>query len=63
MSPADPRFSARFDPDTWAADLERSTPAGRAAAHTAWREYQRNGIPRSHLPSCEAEGRKANLPV
>jgi hypothetical protein len=62
VSPADPRFPARFDPDTWAADLERSTPAGRSAAQSARREYERDGIPRSHLRACEAEGRKTNLP-
>lgn len=62
MPPTDPRFAARFDPDTWAADLERSTPAGRVAALAARREYERNGIPRSHLRLCEPEGRKTNLP-
>jgi hypothetical protein len=59
---ADPCFPARFDPDAWSADLERSTTAGRAAAQAARREYEHNGVPRSHLRPCEAEGRKTNLP-
>lgn len=62
MPPTEPRFPARFDPDTWAADLARTTPAGRAAAQAGRREYERNGIPRSHLRPCEPEGRKTNLP-
>ena len=57
MPTSDPRFTARFDPDTWETDLSRSTPPGRAAARTARRHYERNGVPRSHLRPCQVEGR------
>jgi hypothetical protein len=55
-APADPRFSARFDPDTWSADLARSTPAGHAAAQAARREYERNGSP--PIPSAPLRTRR-----
>jgi hypothetical protein len=51
------RFPARFDPDTWEKDLERSTPAGRTAAEAA---YERSGVPREHLRPCDPEGRDGN---
>jgi len=54
---SEPRFPARFDPDIWAEDIARSTPAGREAACTARRSYEADGIPRSHLRPCEGEGR------
>jgi len=58
-----PRFPARFDPQAWDEDLARSTPAGRTAVRDARGDYEPNGIPRSHLKPCEAEGRDGtNLP-
>jgi hypothetical protein len=57
MPTSEPIFPARFDPDTWERDLARSTPAGRAAAEAAKVEYERDGVPRSHLKPCEPEGR------
>jgi hypothetical protein len=51
------RFPARFDPDAWETDLARSTPAGRAAAENAKRDYAKNGVPREHLQACDPEGR------
>ncbi len=63
MSPSEARFPARFAPDPWNEDLARSTPVGRQAAEAARRDYEANGIPRSHLRPCEAEGRDGtNLP-
>ena len=63
MSTSDPRFPARFDPEAWATDRARSTPAGRIAAETARHDYEQNGIPQSHLRPCEPEGRTGiNLP-
>lgn len=63
MPPSEPRFPARFDPDPWDEDLARSTPAGRQTAQAARRDYQPNGIPRSHLKPCEAQGSDGtNLP-
>lgn len=56
MSPSEPRLPARFDPDPWDEDLARSTTTGRQAAQAARRDYEPNGIPRSHLKPCEAEG-------
>ncbi len=62
MSTSDPRFPARFDPDPWDEDLAHSTPAGQTAAEAGRRDYELDGIPRSHLKPCEAEGRDgANL--
>jgi hypothetical protein len=57
MPTSELRFPARFDPDTFSADLTRSTPAGRTAAETARGDYERNGVPRRSLAPCEAEGR------
>ncbi len=57
MSTSEPRIPARFDPDPWDEDLARSTSTGRQAAEAARRDYEPNGIPRSHLKPCEAEGR------
>ncbi len=54
------RFPAQFDPDTWKKDLERSTPAGRVAAESAKRDYERSGVPREHLHPCDPEGRDGN---
>jgi hypothetical protein len=51
------RFAARFDPDAFRKDLARTTPAGRDAADAAKRDYERDGIPRSRLRPCDAEGR------
>jgi hypothetical protein len=63
MSTSEPRFPARFAPDPWDEDLARSTPAGRTAAEAARRDYEPNGIPRSHLRPCDEEGRDGtNLP-
>jgi hypothetical protein len=49
MPTSEPRWPARFD-DLLDEHLARSTPAGR-------REYERDGIPQSHLKACEPEGR------
>ena len=62
MSPSDrseigQRFPARFDPDPWDEDLARSTPVGRTTAEAARGHYEPDGIPRSNLKPCEAEGR------
>jgi hypothetical protein len=57
MPTSELRFPARFDPDAFGADLKSSTPAGRTAAETARRNYERNGVPRSQLAPCETEGR------
>ncbi len=57
MSTSEPRIPARFDPSPWDEDLAHSTPAGRTAAHNARRAYEPDGIPRSRLKPCEAEGR------
>lgn len=57
MGPSEPRFPARFDPDPWDEDLAHSTPAGRTAAEAARRDYEPDGVPRSHLRPCEAQGR------
>lgn len=57
MPTSDPRFPARFDAKTWETDLARSTTRGRAAAEAARRDYEGNGIPRSHLRPCEDESR------
>lgn len=51
------RFPAHFDPDTFGEDLTHSTPAGRRLAEAAREDYERNGIPRSILAPCDAEGR------
>jgi hypothetical protein len=61
MSTSGVRFPARFDPDTWEADLARSTPAGRAAAESAKHDYSQNGVPREHLQPCDPEGRDGTL--
>lgn len=53
----EPRFPVRFDEEWWTADLARSTLAGRQAAQAARLEYERDGVPRSHLRPCEADGR------
>lgn len=62
MSPAGPgvRFPARFDPDTWEKDVERSTPAGRSAAEAAKVAYEHGGVPRDRLRPCDPEGRDGN---
>lgn len=63
MSASEPRFPARFDPDPWDEDLTRSTPAGRMAAEVARRAYEADGVPRSRLRPCDAQGRdRTNLP-
>ena len=43
------RFPAQFDPDAWERDIERSTPAGRDAAESVKRDYERSGVPREQL--------------
>src|ERR1700677_1095737 len=55
-----PHFPARFDPVTFDKHLAPSTPNGRTAAQAARRDYERTGIPRSHLKRCEPEGRDGN---
>jgi hypothetical protein len=63
MSKSEPRFPARFDPDPWGEDLAGSTSAGQAAAENTRRDYEANGVPRSHLKLCEEEGHDGtNLP-
>jgi hypothetical protein len=63
MPTSDPRFPVQFDADPWEEDLERSTPAGRTAAQAARRDYEPDGVSRSHLKACEPEGRDGtNLP-
>jgi hypothetical protein len=62
MPTSELRFPARFDADLLDEHLERSTPASRTAGEVARRKYERDGIPRSHLKPCEAEGRDGNLP-
>jgi hypothetical protein len=63
MSTSERRFPARFDPDPWEQDLARSTSAGQTAGETARRDYEADGVPRSHLKLCEQEGRDGtNLP-
>jgi hypothetical protein len=57
MSTSEPRFPARFEPTAWEADLARTTPAGRAAAQTARRDYEADGVPFSHLRSVDEHGR------
>jgi hypothetical protein len=51
------RFPARFDPDAFAEDLARTTATGRATSERARAEYERDGVPRSQLQPCDAEGR------
>jgi hypothetical protein len=57
MPPPEPRFPVRFDPNPWEQDLAHSTPSGHTAAQNARRDYERDGIPVSHLKPCETEGR------
>ncbi len=57
MSPSEPHFPVRVDPDARDADLARTTPAGQTAAETALGAYQAGGVPHSHLKPCEREGR------
>jgi hypothetical protein len=60
---AEPRFPARFDDTPWEEDLANTTPTGRAVAIAARIEYERDGVPRSHLKPCEQEGRdRTSLP-
>jgi hypothetical protein len=51
------RARAHFDPDTWEEDLARTTPAGRAVAEGARREYARIGIPIAQLRRVAEHGR------
>ncbi len=55
--PASARLRALFDPDAWEQDLARSTNVGRAAAQTARRRYENNGVPIDELQPCSPEGR------
>jgi len=57
MSPPEPHFPARFAPGGFEEDRAASTDAGRAAAKAARTNYERAGIPRSHLRPCDIEGR------
>jgi hypothetical protein len=50
------RARAHFDPDAWEEDLARTTSAGRQAAETARRAYQRAGIPIEQLRRVAAHG-------
>ena len=61
MATSEPRFPALFDPKAWEADLARSTATGREAGEAAQRDYEANGIPRSHLRPCEGEGRDGTM--
>jgi hypothetical protein len=56
LSTPEPCFPARFDPDVWEADLARTTPTGRGVAQRARSEYEQQGVPRSDLRPCDAEG-------
>jgi hypothetical protein len=58
---SEPRFPAHFDPEPWAEDIARCTPAGRREAQTTRDDYEANGIPRSHLRPCEGEGRDGTM--
>jgi hypothetical protein len=51
------RFPVQFDQEWWTADLARATPNGRKVAEAARLEHERDGVPRSDLRPCEAEGR------
>lgn len=57
MPTPEPRFPARFAAEGFAHDIASSAVAGADAARSARREYERDGIPRSHLMPCESEGR------
>jgi hypothetical protein len=54
---------AHFDPDAWEEDLARTTPAGREAAETARRDYEKNGVPIERLRRVAKHGGDhTNLP-
>jgi hypothetical protein len=53
----EPRFPARFDPDAFRLDMARTTAPGREAAEAFRRDSEANGILRSSLRPCAAEGR------
>lgn len=57
MPTSEPRFPAGFDCDLLDEDLARSTPAGATAAEATRREYERDGIPLSHLRPVDERGR------
>ena len=57
MLTSEPRFPARFAPAGFEEDVAGSNDAGATVAQAARREYERDGIPRSHLKPCDAEGR------
>jgi hypothetical protein len=57
------RARAHFDPDAWEEDLARSTPAGREAAESARRDYERKGVPINQLRRVAEHSRdNTNLP-
>jgi hypothetical protein len=53
----EPRFPARFDPDAFRLDMARTTAAGREAAEAARRDFEADGVQRSVLRPCQAQGR------
>jgi hypothetical protein len=57
VSGPDPRARAHFDEHAWEADLARATPAGRAAASAARREFEKRGIPIGQLRRVNEHGR------
>lgn len=57
MPPPSRAFKARISPALWAADLDRSTEAGRDAARQARGRYERQGIRASELRACDTEAR------
>jgi hypothetical protein len=61
MPTSEPRFTARFDRDLLDEDRTRSTAAGGAAARAARDEYERNGVPFSHLRPVDEHGRDGTL--
>lgn len=57
MAEKEVRFPALFDQEWWTVDLDRASPSGRRAAKAARTEYDRLGVPREELRSCEDEAR------
>jgi hypothetical protein len=47
----------RFDSEAFAEDLEHATPAGRSVARDERKRLERDGIRKSELQQCAAEGR------
>ncbi len=46
-----------FDEDSWAEDMARTTPNGRAVAKATRRDYEEAGCPIADLLACDSEAR------